>query len=49
MVVDNPYIVGDFVWTAVDYLGESGIGRSYLRDPGATGREPFMGSDELYP
>jgi beta-galactosidase len=49
LVVDNSYIVGDFVWTAVDYLGESGIGRSYYREPNATGREPFMGSDELYP
>jgi beta-galactosidase len=24
---DNPYILGEFVWTAMDYLGESGIGR----------------------
>lgn len=24
---DHPYIFGDFVWTAVDYQGESGIGR----------------------
>jgi beta-galactosidase len=23
---DNPYIAGEFVWTAMDYLGESGIG-----------------------
>ena len=23
---ENPYILGDFVWTAMDYLGESGIG-----------------------
>jgi beta-galactosidase len=23
---DNPYILGDFTWTAMDYLGESGIG-----------------------
>lgn len=28
-VVDNSYVIGDFVWTAIDYLGESGIGRSY--------------------
>lgn len=28
-VADYPYIIGDFVWTAVDYLGESGIGRWY--------------------
>ena len=29
MVHDHPYIVGDFVWTGIDYLGESGIGRWY--------------------
>ena len=23
---DNPFILGEFVWTAMDYLGESGIG-----------------------
>src|SRR5579859_2432829 len=23
---NNPYIVGEFVWTAMDYMGESGIG-----------------------
>jgi beta-galactosidase len=28
-VQDNSYIIGDFVWTAMDYLGESGIGRYY--------------------
>lgn len=26
---DHPYIIGDFVWTGLDYLGESGIGRWY--------------------
>jgi beta-galactosidase len=26
LVKDNPYIIGEFVWTAMDYLGESGIG-----------------------
>lgn len=25
----HPYVIGDFVWTAIDYLGESGIGRWY--------------------
>ena len=24
---DHSYVIGDFVWTAIDYLGESGIGR----------------------
>ena len=26
LVHDTPHIVGEFVWTAMDYLGESGIG-----------------------
>ena len=29
LVNDYPYIVGDIVWTGLDYLGESGIGRTY--------------------
>ena len=30
-VVDHPYVIGDFVWTSIDYLGESGIGRYYYK------------------
>ena len=30
-VHDYPYIVGDIVWTGLDYLGESGIGRYYYK------------------
>ena len=51
MVEDFPYIAGDFVWTAIDYLGESGLGRSYYRDPKDTSREgygapyPWHGAD----
>ena len=26
---DNPYIIGDIVWTGLDYLGEASIGRFY--------------------
>jgi beta-galactosidase len=29
LVQENNYIIGDFVWTAIDYLGESSIGRWY--------------------
>ena len=29
LVHEYPYIVGDIVWTGLDYLGESGIGRTY--------------------
>ena len=25
-VLDNPYVIGDFVWTGFDYLGEASIG-----------------------
>jgi beta-galactosidase len=27
LIDDNPHLIGDFVWTSLDYLGESGIGR----------------------
>ena len=26
---DNSYVIGDFVWSALDYLGEAGIGRVF--------------------
>jgi beta-galactosidase len=29
LVHDYPYVIGDIVWTGLDYLGESGIGRNY--------------------
>ena len=35
-----PYIVGDIVWTGLDYLGESGIGRSYYA--GETAGEHYV-------
>ncbi len=30
MVEKHPYVIGDFVWTGMDYLGESGIGSTKL-------------------
>jgi len=41
MVQSNSYIIGDFVWTALDYLGESGIGRWYY--PGDVTGEHYQG------
>lgn len=42
LVEAQPYIIGDFVWTAMDYLGEAGIGHT-----GVLGRhekdQQFMG------
>ena len=41
LVQEYPYIIGDFVWTGLDYLGESGIGRNYYEGerPGEHWRE----------
>lgn len=33
MVEALPYVIGDFTWTAWDYLGEAGIGKSIFADP----------------
>ncbi|HXP62419.1 MAG TPA: glycoside hydrolase family 2 TIM barrel-domain containing protein [Dongiaceae bacterium] len=30
MVEKHPYVIGDFVWTALDYLGEAGLGHTVL-------------------
>lgn len=32
-VEQHPYVIGDFVWTAMDYLGETGIGNTGLDKP----------------
>lgn len=39
-VKENPYIIGDFVWTGLDYLGESGLGRNFYK--GETEGEQWM-------
>jgi beta-galactosidase len=31
-VEKNSYVIGDFVWTAIDYLGESGIGHASIKN-----------------
>jgi len=41
LVQSHNYILGDFVWTALDYLGESGIGRWYY--PGDVTGEHYQG------
>jgi beta-galactosidase len=33
MVEKHSYILGDFIWTAMDYLGEAGIGHSLIVTP----------------
>ena len=45
MVSEHNYIIGDFVWTAMDYLGESGIGAYYY--PGENADEHWQ--SDRYP
>ena len=45
MTDSHSYIIGDFVWTAMDYLGESGIGRYVY--PGEPEGEHWSGN--LFP
>jgi len=33
MVEKLPYVIGDFTWTAWDYIGEAGIGKSVFVEP----------------
>ncbi len=39
LVEKHPYVIGDFVWTAMDYLGEAGIGSASYR---ASGNQPMF-------
>lgn len=31
LVEKHPYVIGDFVWTAMDYIGETGLGHTSLQ------------------
>ena len=39
MAEEKTYVIGDFVWTGMDYIGEVGIGNTRYGDPGETMRE----------
>jgi len=43
---EHPYVIGDFVWSAMDYLGESGLGRPFPPDQPAT--KPWQASQWPY-
>ncbi len=44
LVHEHPYIVGEFVWTAMDYLGESGIGSWSYATPEQAKSAEMIGS-----
>lgn len=39
---DHPYVIGDFVWSGIDYFGEAGIGRVF--NPSETVKPHWEGS-----
>ena len=34
MIENTPWVIGDFTWTAWDYIGEAGIGKAIFYEPG---------------
>ncbi|MGH9448677.1 MAG: DUF4982 domain-containing protein, partial [Terriglobia bacterium] len=47
MVQKQPYVVGDFVWTGMDYLGEAGIGNAQLNSSVPMLRAPALKGEIL--
>lgn len=43
---EHPYVIGDFVWSAIDYLGEAGIGRVF--PPNVEARPHWVGDHYPY-
>jgi beta-galactosidase len=41
LVEAHPYVIGDFVWTGMDYLGETGIGHVHLDKQTSYELQPF--------
>ena len=39
--VEHSYVLGEFVWTGIDYLGETGIGRNFYADKEQWGEHWF--------
>lgn len=47
-IVKHPYVLGEFVWTGIDYLGESSIGRTYYKGAEPPG-EHYAMADKCFP
>lgn len=43
LVEKHPYVLGDFVWTAIDYLGEASIGHSLTSSEKVNPYDLFLG------
>ena len=45
-----PFVIGDFTWTAVDYIGEAGLGQAaYVTAEEAKKARPFQGAPVHFP
>ena len=44
-----PQVIGHFVWTAIDYIGESGIGRVVYSEEGGNGGDNYGFKAAEYP
>ena len=47
VVERNPYVIGDFVWTCMDYIGEAGVGSARLDSGGTSGQWFVSGCGDL--
>jgi len=44
IMMKHPYVIGYFVWTAIDNIGEAGVGMPQLRDTGEVNVQRIPGS-----
>ncbi len=49
MIEKTPWIIGDFTWTAWDYIGEAGIGKATFYEPGDPNIGNPWGAPSPYP
>ena len=49
MIEKTPWVIGDFTWTAWDYIGEAGIGKASFYEPGDPRIGNPWGSPSPYP
>lgn len=46
-VENNPFVIGDFVWTSMDYIGEVSIGHSTYKKPEKIDKRSFQMMDGI--
>ena len=49
MIKKTPWIIGDFTWTAWDYIGEAGLGKAMFYEPGDSRIGNPWGAPSPYP